>query len=148
MIDKNEQDIRPKTPDPRLKGQEEKPKQGRILRAKDIIPGTYLPGSTDEQAGAEKFGVPQFNLNRDLVSGQRRQSADRRKVPEATEDRGQKTEDGGQLTEDRRQNIEPRTQETEYPAPLRSFASSIETLRDSIIVEIVARDIERMCAGR
>jgi hypothetical protein len=117
MIDKNEQDPRPE--------------QDRILRAKDIIPGAERAVSPDEESGATKFDIPRFNLAQDILSAQRRQSAVRRKGPTAEEGR-QKTKDRGQRTED--------------PASLRfAGANRIETLRDSIIAEIVARDIERLC---
>lgn len=135
MIDKNEEGPGHKTPDSR-------PQKGRILRAKDIIPGFERSAGPDE-AEAAKFGIPQFNLSRDLMSGQRRQNANRRKGPEATEDRGQRAEDGRQKTEDRRQN-------TEYRIMKKTgwqLVGGIEALRDSIIAEIVTRDIERLCAG-
>jgi hypothetical protein len=146
MIDKNEQDPKPKTQDPR-------PKQDRILRAKDIIPGAERAVSSDEESGAAKFDIPRFNLAQDIMSAQRRQSAVRRKGP-GEEDGRQRTEDGGQRTEDPSTlryegQAEGRRQKAEDPASLKSYAgaSRIETLRDSIIAEIVARDIERLCAG-
>jgi hypothetical protein len=153
MIDKNEQDPKPKTQDPR-------PKQDRILRAKDIIPGAERAVSSDEESGAAKFDIPRFNLAQDIMSAQRRQSAVRRKGP-GEEDGRQRTEDGGQRTEDpstlryegqaegRRQKAEDRTQNTEQRTKKAEswLAGRIETLRDSIIAEIVARDIERLCAG-
>ncbi|MGA2094319.1 MAG: hypothetical protein ABSH16_13095 [Sedimentisphaerales bacterium] len=144
MIDKNEQDPKPKTQDPR-------PKQDRILRAKDIIPGAERGGTPDEESGAAKFDIPRFNLAQDILSAQRRQSTVRRKGPEAAEDKGPGFTQGAtpRQTEDRRQNIEHRTKNAERPASLKSYAvaSRVETLRDSIIAEIVARDIERLCAG-
>ena len=121
MNDKNEQSPRPK--------------QGRILRAKDIIPGAERTAGRDVESGAKEFDIPRFNLANDIMSAQRRQSAVRRKGPEAEEDWRQRTEDI-------RQKIEQRTQKAGW-----RLAGGIETLRDSIIAEIVARDIERLCAG-
>ena len=121
MNDKNEQSPRPK--------------QGRILRAKDIIPGAERTAGNDGESGAKEFDIPRFNLANDIMSAQRRQSAVRRKGPEAEEDWRQRTEDI-------RQKIEQRTQKAGW-----RLAGGIETLRDSIIAEIVARDIERLCAG-
>jgi hypothetical protein len=144
MIDKNEQDPRPK--------------QGRILRAKDIIPGAERAVSPDEESGAAKFDIPRFNLARDIMSAQRRQNAVRRKGPGA-EDGRQRTEDPASLRfavagqgpniEHSTSNIERRTQNKEQRTKKAEswLAGRIETLRDSIIAEIVARDIERLCSG-
>jgi hypothetical protein len=137
--------------------QEPRPQKGRILRAKDIIPGVEQTAGSDDEAGAVKFGVPQFNLSRDIMTGQRRQSSVRRKEMEVAEVR-QKTEDGEQRTENKlliaerglqilreegTKNIEQKTKKLVW-----RLAGGIETLRDSIISEIVARDIERLCIGR
>jgi hypothetical protein len=123
MIDKNEQNARPK--------------QGRILRAKDIIPGTERTVGTDEESGAKDFDIPQFNLAQDILSAHRRQSTVRRKGPEAEEDRRQRTEDRGRKTEDSGQKMFIR----HLPSVIRHPFE-----RDTIIVEIVARDIERLFA--
>jgi hypothetical protein len=147
MTDKDEKDPRPQ--------------KDRILRAKDIIPGAELIADSGKESGAKEFDIPQFNLAQDLLSVQRRQSAFRRKGPEAAEDRRpgfaqgatpgrQKTEDGGQRTESKLwisdgglQILgEERTKKVGW-----RLAVGIETLRDSIIAEIVARDIEHLCAG-
>jgi hypothetical protein len=117
MRDKNEQNARPK--------------QGKILRARDIIPGTERTGDSDGESGAKEFDIPQFNLTRDLLSAQRRQIAFQRKGPEVAEDRGQKTEDRGPMTVIR----------------LPSSVFRHLSVRDSIIAEIVARDIERLCVN-
>ena len=112
MNDKNEQSPRPK--------------QGRILRAKDIIPGKEYEDI--RESGNQNFDIPQFNLANDIMSVQRRQNTIRRKGPEIAE-----------YTE---KKAEQRTKKTGW-----RLVEEIETLRDSIIAEIVARDIERLCAG-
>jgi hypothetical protein len=128
MSDKKEEDARPK--------------QGRILRAKDIIPGAEqdirISGNQDiRESGGQDFGVPQFNLAQDILSVQRRQSAFRRKGPEETEDQRQRTEDRGRKTENSGQKMVVR----HLPSVIRHPFE-----RDTIIVEIVARDIERLFA--
>ena len=112
MNDKNEQSPRPK--------------QGRILRAKDIIPGKEYQDI--REPGSHDFDIPQFNLANDIMSVQRRQNTIRRKGPEIAEYPEKKTEQ--------------RTKKMEW-----RLVEGIETLRNSIIEEIVARDIERLCAG-
>jgi hypothetical protein len=112
MNDKNEQN--PKT------------KQGRILRAKDIIPGKEYQDI--RESGSQDFDIPQFNLANDIMSVQRQQNTIRRKGPEIAE-----------YTE---KKAEQRTKKMGW-----RLAGGIEMLRDSIIAEIVARDIERLCAG-
>ena len=112
MNDKNEQN--PKAP------------KGRILRAKDIIPGTGYQDT--RESGSQDFDIPQFNLANDIMSVQRRQNTIRRKGPEIAE-----------YTE---KKAEQKTKKTGW-----RLAGGIETQRDMIIAEIVARDIERFCAG-
>ena len=112
MNDKNEQSPRPK--------------QGRILRAKDIIPGKEYEDI--RESGNQNFDIPQFNLANDIMSVQRRQNTIKRKVPEIAEYTEKKTEQ--------------RTKKMGW-----RLAGVIETQRDTIIAEIVTRDIERLCAG-
>jgi hypothetical protein len=152
MIDKNEQDPKPQKENP-----EPKAVQGRILRAKDIIPGKGyqdIPSTSlraGRESGEEDFDIPQFNLANDIMSAQRRQSVVRRKGPESAEDRrpGFAQRAAPWQAEDRIQNIEHRTQNAEQRTQKAEWrlAEGIEILRDSIIAEIVARDIERLCTG-
>ena len=111
MNDKNEQSPRPK--------------QGRILRAKDIIPGKEYQDI--REPGSHDFDIPQFNLANDIMSVQRRQNTIRRKGPE--------------IAEYAEKKAEQRTKKMGW-----LLVEGIEILRDSIIAEIVARDIERLCA--
>jgi len=121
MNDKNEQN--PKAP------------KGRILRAKDIIPGTGYQDT--RESGSQDFDIPQFNLANDIMSVQRRQNTIRRKGPEIAEYTEKKAEPSfANATEGRH-----RTKKTGW-----RLAGGIETMRDSIIAEIVTRDIERLCA--
>ena len=151
MIDKNEKDIRPET-QPREGRQtaDPRPKQDKILRAKDIIPGAERGGNFDEGAEAAKFDIPRFNLAQDIMSAQRRQNAVRRKGPEAAEDGGGDSRRSSLVARDsKRENTEYRIQNTEQRTKKAGswLAGGIETLRDSIIAEIVAGDIERFCVG-
>jgi hypothetical protein len=79
--------------------------------------------------GQEKDEIPSFDLAEEIMAEQRKITAIRRKAP------GQKTE---------AQRLKPETQIVDHiieqPKPLLSE-------QERIIVEIVARDIERLCRG-
>jgi hypothetical protein len=105
-----------------------------ILRAKDIIPGGERPVSGGENIS--QVDVPRFDLAEDIMAEQRRLIAIRRKgpgspaqVPVATPQLSSDLPQASQYSDDR--------------GPFER----IDAGWDPIIESIVARDIERLCAG-
>ncbi len=101
----------------------------RILRAKDIIPGTSKSNSGKNSISAKKHtnvkqnsDIPKFDLAEEILAEQRKITAIRRKAP----GRQRELESIGYAAE----RLKPATFEQEQ-----------------IITEIVARDIEKLCSG-
>lgn len=91
-----------------------------VLRAKDIIPGAADP------AGVGNTDIPRFDLAEDIMAEQRRVTGVRRKGP------------GGP---------EPVNLDVRPSQSIHSFSEGFNGIKDPIIADIVARDIERFCSG-
>jgi hypothetical protein len=101
-----------------------------ILRAKDIIPGAVREDSIS------RVDIPQFDLAEDIMAEQRRLSAIRRKGPDSPAQIPVATP---QLSSD----LPPPSRYSDD----RGAFERIGAGWDPIIESIVARDIERLCAG-
>ena len=126
----------------------EQRKEG-VLRAKDIIPPLrttsgpeavpHEPGQNTPAPPAEaeisveteqrRSEIPRFNLAEEIMAEQRRITAVRRKGP-------------GQTDEAQKQ-----VQEVEPVSDTKEQMSAELSEQEQIIVEIVARDVERLCRG-
>lgn len=125
----------------------EQRKEG-VLRAKDIIPPlrTTHPAPDPQQAGQKaptppaeaetsveteqrRSEIPRFNLAEKIMAEQRKITAIRRKGP-------------GQTDEAQNQ-----VQEVESVSDTKEQLSAELSEQEQIIVEIVARDVERLCRG-
>jgi len=109
-----------------------------ILRAHDIIPGSPLPEAEKSQQqappnqtppGRQIAEVPKFDLAEDIMAEQRRITAFKRKPP------GKKD-----LNQSRQPQAEPAERSIR-----RLIPHQLE--QDEIIVDIVARDIKRLCGA-
>ena len=97
-------------------------------QAEQIKPGKYIPAK-DRDSEQEKGEIPSFDLAKEIMAEQRKNTAIRRKAP------GKKPEAQKEKTE-----AEPVSYTIEHPMP-----TSPE--QDRIIADIVARDIERLRQG-
>jgi len=94
-----------------------------VLRGRDIIPGASLPKAKldmGESGDGRTGAIPQFDLADDIMAEQRRITSVRRKGPA---NKGQTTK--------------------ENPASPKAMPSELQV--DEVIVDIVRRDIERLC---
>jgi hypothetical protein len=98
---------------------EAKHTKGRILRAKDIIPG--VPKSKPEKT-KQATDIPKFDLAEEILAEQRKTTAIRRKAP-------------------------GRQRETESTGYATKWSKPALFEQEQIIAEIVARDIEKLRDG-
>jgi len=119
--------------DGRVQGFNQPPRPD-ILRARDIIPGAGRSSGGNE--GVNRVDIPRFDLAEDIMAEQRRLIGIRRKGP------------GGPAP------IPVTTPQLSSDLPPASRCSDdggafegIGAGWDPIIADIVARDIERLCAG-
>jgi hypothetical protein len=105
-----------------------------VLRGSDIIPGTSPANGTNHTSeDSPKSEIPQFDLANDIMAEQRKITAVRRKGPDK-----------------RTEAIKQETPAIIKPAPpaakpVQQSGGDVEN--DKIIVDIVRRDIERLCKG-
>jgi hypothetical protein len=105
----------------------------RILRAKDILPPySQNPPNTDNPDSFNPdFNIPKFDLAEQILSQQRRLSAEKRRSPNQKIGASSHQPDVGLINR----------------SALPSAALSVQ--QDFIIVrDIVKRDIEKLCKGR
>ena len=102
-----------------------------ILRAKDIFPSPAKTTSSSQNADGIRTDseIPKFDLAEQILAGQRRLTAAKRKSPEKVTDTSV---------------LHSKASMTYQPA-LRSAV--LFQQQDFIIKEIVARDIEKLCRG-
>jgi len=130
--EENLQETAPNAPHPPAEPQTSPEKEHRgdnvpEARVEEVKPAECIPPpATTEQ---QKSEIPRFDLAEDIMAEHRRITAIRRKAP-------------GQIDEAQKQvrEAESAVYTTEKPSPALSE-------QEEIIVDIVARDIERLCMG-